>query len=115
MLLQELHQIGAFAFQINKDPRLYRCLPGTLASAHSLLHVKSALVILALLGILGAAAALAVYGWQATAGVQMSIHGYIAMALGITFSIIVGCGLMALVFYSSRRGFDEPPDLNSHK
>ena len=50
--------------------------------------------------------------WQVTADVEMSVHGYIAMALGILFSIVVGCGLMALMFYSSRRGYDEPPDLN---
>ena len=31
------------------------------------------------------------------------------MWLGIVFSIVVGCGLMALVFYSSRRGYDLPP------
>jgi hypothetical protein len=31
------------------------------------------------------------------------------MALGIFFSLIVGGGLMALMFYSSRHGYDEPP------
>ena len=25
----------------------------------------------------------------------------------VVFSLIVGCGLMALVFYSSRRGYDD--------
>jgi hypothetical protein len=39
----------------------------------------------------------------------MSSHGYIAMALGIFFSLVVGIGLMTLVFYSSRAGYDEPP------
>ena len=34
---------------------------------------------------------------------------YVAMTLGIVFSLIVGIGLMALVFYSSRKGYDEPP------
>jgi len=29
------------------------------------------------------------------------------MALGIFFSLVVGVGLMALVFYSSRAGYDE--------
>ena len=77
--------------------------------------MKTILIILALLGVLGAAAAVAVYGWQVTADVEMSVHGYIAMALGILFSIVVGCGLMALMFYSSRRCYDEPPDLKSHK
>ena len=28
--------------------------------------------------------------------------------LGLVFSLIVGVGLMALVFYSSRTGYDEP-------
>jgi hypothetical protein len=37
----------------------------------------------------------------------MSMHGWIAMGLGVTFSLIVGCGLMGLVFYSSRKGFDD--------
>jgi hypothetical protein len=34
---------------------------------------------------------------------------YIAMTLGIVFSLVVGVGLMMLVFYSSRKGHDEPP------
>jgi cation transporter-like permease len=34
---------------------------------------------------------------------------YIAMTLGVVFSLVVGVGLMALVFYSSRKGYDEPP------
>jgi hypothetical protein len=33
------------------------------------------------------------------------------MALGVIFSLAVGFGLMALLFYSSRRGYDEPPVL----
>jgi len=39
----------------------------------------------------------------------MSGHGYMAMALGITFSMVVGIGLMSLIFYSHRKGYDEPP------
>jgi formate hydrogenlyase subunit 3/multisubunit Na+/H+ antiporter MnhD subunit len=34
---------------------------------------------------------------------------YVAMTLGIIFSLVVGVGLMTLVFYSSRKGHDEPP------
>jgi hypothetical protein len=41
--------------------------------------------------------------------VHVSEHGYIAMALGIFFSLVIGIGLMTLVFYSSRAGYDEPP------
>ncbi len=32
---------------------------------------------------------------------------WVAMVLGVLFSIVIGAGLMALVFYSSRRGYDE--------
>jgi hypothetical protein len=34
------------------------------------------------------------------------------MGFGIAFSLIVGIGLMALIFYSSRRGYDEPAQLD---
>lgn len=34
--------------------------------------------------------------------------GYVAMAFGVIFSLFVGIGLMALIFYSSRKGYDEP-------
>jgi len=39
----------------------------------------------------------------------VSAAGYIAMALGVLFTLLVGFGLMALIFYSSRRGYDDPP------
>ena len=44
-------------------------------------------------------------GTQETAA--MPVDAYIAMGLGIFFSLVVGCGLMALVFYSSRHGYDD--------
>lgn len=34
--------------------------------------------------------------------------GMIAMTLGVLFTVVVGCGLMALIFFSSRRGYDQP-------
>ncbi|MBL8530420.1 MAG: hypothetical protein JNK94_01690 [Hyphomonadaceae bacterium] len=43
-------------------------------------------------------------GWDASA---MSIHGWIALALGTFLSLAVGGGLMALVFYSARKGYDD--------
>jgi heme/copper-type cytochrome/quinol oxidase subunit 2 len=64
-------------------------------------------LITALLAILVASLWLAGRTWVATADAPMSIHGYIAMTLGVVFSLVVGCGLMALVFYSSRHGYDE--------
>jgi hypothetical protein len=42
-------------------------------------------------------------------GDALPSDGVIALAIGALFSIIIGCGLMALLFYSSRHGYDEPP------
>jgi hypothetical protein len=33
--------------------------------------------------------------------------GYIAMTLGVVFSLLIGIALMTLLFYSSRHGYDE--------
>lgn len=52
----------------------------------------------------------AVSVWTASADVEMGKHGWIALILGTTFSLVIGCGLMALMFYSSRSGFDEAAD-----
>jgi len=39
----------------------------------------------------------------------MPAVGWIALAIGVLLTIAVGCGLMFLMFWSSRRGYDEPP------
>jgi hypothetical protein len=64
-------------------------------------------LVAALLAILAAAGWLAARTWLASAGSPMSTDGYVAMALGIIFSTVLGCGLMALLFYSSRHGYDD--------
>ena len=48
--------------------------------------------------------------WNASSGVEIGPHGWIALGLGTFFSLVIGCGLMALMFYSSRHGYDEAPD-----
>jgi hypothetical protein len=68
--------------------------------------MKSAFLILPLLALLGFALWWAIYAWNSV-DVQMSVHGYIAMILGIVFSLVIICGLMALMFYSSRHGYDD--------
>lgn len=64
-----------------------------------------------LIGVLVALALLSLWagvaGWNLESDVEMSVHGYIAMAIGIVASLVVGIGLMTLVFYSSRKGYDD--------
>ena len=45
--------------------------------------------------------------------IPLSGSGSVALIIGVTFGLIVGIGLMALIFFSSRNGFDEPPDVQS--
>ena len=66
-------------------------------------------LIVVLVTILGAAGWFAARAWVSVDGPPMPMTGYIAMTLGVVFSVAVGCGLMALLFYSSRHGYDEPP------
>jgi hypothetical protein len=68
--------------------------------------MKSAFLIFVLLAILGVTLWWAMHAWNAV-DVEMSVHGYVAMTLGIIFSLVIGCGLMALMFYSSRHGYDD--------
>jgi len=69
-----------------------------------------ALVVIALFALLAMAIWFAVAAWQHLGGDAIPFYGYVAIAGGVLFSLIIGGGLMALVFYSSRHGYD---DLNS--
>jgi len=64
------------------------------------------IAIAVLAGFLAWAVWYAVHAWNALAGVGISTAGWVMMGFGIVFTIAVGAGLMALVFYSSRKGKD---------
>ena len=68
-------------------------------------------IIVPLVVLLGASVCFAIYAWTAIEGPPIPTEGYVAMGLGVVFSLVVGIGLMALVFYSSRHGYDAPHDL----
>jgi hypothetical protein len=80
------------------------------ASAGSLGLASYALVAV-LVALLIFAVVIATIGWQSASDTDVPAVGYVAMAIGVGFSVIVGAGLMALVFYSSRSGYDEPARL----
>ena len=72
--------------------------------------MRTALVLAVLLILFALSAGWALYAWMSLDNVQMSGHGYAAMALGIVFSLALGIGLMGLMFYSNRHGYDDGPD-----
>jgi len=71
--------------------------------------MRTALLVISLVGLLILAIALAAYTWWRMADVEIGVHGLIALILGAVFSLLLGGGLMALVFYSNRHGHDDRP------
>ena len=49
----------------------------------------------------------AALGYLALAGVEMAWHMIIATSLGVGFTVLLGGGLMALVFLSANSGRDD--------
>jgi len=45
--------------------------------------------------------------WSDTGDSEISEAGWFAMGLGIFVTLVLGIGLMSLVFFSNRRGYDE--------
>ena len=72
------------------------------------LSIGTIALVVPLVAILVAAGWMAARAWISVQGPAMPATGYIAMGLGIVFSLVIGCGLMALLFYSSRHGYDDP-------
>jgi hypothetical protein len=61
-----------------------------------------------LLGLLAAVGWLA-WASLATSGESIAPDEYVALAFGAFSAVLVGTGLIALVFYSNGAGYDEPP------
>jgi len=92
--------------------------PAALAPARALAYVIAMgrlLLIAPLFALLAGALWYAVSFWMSVEGPAMPATGYVAMGLGIFFSLLVGCGLMALVFFSSRHGYDAPAEYKDDK
>lgn len=65
-------------------------------------------LLIAFLGTLLAVSSVGAYLlWDDMAGVEIGLHGLIALIGGLVLTFLVGGGLMALVFISSRSGHDQ--------
>lgn len=62
--------------------------------------------VIALAGFLVAAIAYAIYGWNKLGDVGIPPMGWAFLIAGIVLTVVVGAGLMGLIFYSSRKGRD---------
>jgi len=66
------------------------------------------LAVVSLLGLLALVLWVAYQQWVSVV-VDMPGWAWVAIILGVVFSLAVGFGLMGLMFYSSRHGYDEGP------
>jgi hypothetical protein len=79
--------------------------PAPVPSSSKRLGVWGWFAITMLLAFLLVAIVYAIHAWNVV-DATVSPLGWFFMAMGIVFTIAVGGGLMALVFYSSRNGRD---------
>jgi hypothetical protein len=104
-LVGVLEQVGVVKRTGNKDRTSAQ------ATISARMGIGSWIIVIMLLTLLVAAGVFVYFGWTLGSGTDMPPSGYAAMALGVILSLAVGFGLMALLFYSSRKGYDEPPVL----
>jgi hypothetical protein len=69
--------------------------------------VRSAFTLIVLFGLLILAAVTGLWAWREVGEVEIGMHGWIALGLGAGLTFLIGAGLMALMFFSARRGYDE--------
>jgi hypothetical protein len=69
--------------------------------------MRALLIAVPLLALLGFSVWFAATAWVRLGGDPIPLYGYVAIIGGVVFSLLVGGGLMALVFYSNRHGYDD--------
>jgi hypothetical protein len=69
--------------------------------------MRTGLTVATLLGLLALCVGVALWAWRGIGDVPISGHGLVALGLGVGLTFLLGAGLMALLFFSSRRGYDD--------
>src|SRR5258708_8829894 len=103
LLVGVLEQVGVMKSIGNKDR--------TSTTMSARMGVGSWIILIVLLSLLVATGVIVYLGWTLGSGTDVPTSGYAAMAFGVIISLAVGFGLMALLFSSSRKGYDQPPGL----
>jgi flagellar basal body-associated protein FliL len=105
LLAGVLEQAGVMKRSGSKDGA------STESATSARMGVGSWIILIVLLSLLAATGVVIYFGWTLGNGTDVPNSGYAAMAFGVIISLAVGFGLMALLFFSSRKGYDEPPVL----
>ena len=75
--------------------------------AHYMTSMKKFVLFTPLFALLALALWFLVATWQRLTGDSIPAYGWAAIIGGVFFSLLVGGGLMALIFYSNRHGYDD--------
>jgi uncharacterized membrane protein YiaA len=78
----------------------------TVADEDQVMTRGSTALLAALLLLLVGSVAFMVAAWSSTESVGLPGYIWGALIVGVFFSLLVGAGLMGLVFYSARNGYD---------
>ncbi|HMR32363.1 MAG TPA: hypothetical protein PKA13_17250 [Geminicoccaceae bacterium] len=69
--------------------------------------MTQALVVAVLLALLAATGMVSWWVWQELADVEIGMHGWIALCLGVGATLLLGVLLVTLMHLSAKRGFDD--------
>jgi hypothetical protein len=67
---------------------------------------RTALIVVCLM-LVAALVAIGVYAWVSLGDGEMSANGYVALVLGVLGTVALAGGLMGLLVYSQRSGYDD--------
>lgn len=70
--------------------------------------MKTVVTVVVLAALLAGALVIAAVTWLRVDQASISTTGMFALAAGVFLTVALGVGLMFLVFYSNRKGYDDP-------
>ena len=66
------------------------------------MKVANWIILVVLLGMLSSTIWIGYNMWMTTSDIPVLENGYIAVGIGAALTLLISCGLIALLFYSSR-------------
>jgi len=97
---------GLWATQLDAQSALDNVLARA-GAAFYMTAMRKLIVLTPLFALFAATLWFAGAAWGHLAGGAIPLYGWLAIAGGVACSLLVGGGLMALVFYSNRHGYDD--------
>jgi hypothetical protein len=70
---------------------------------------KNAIAVAVAVVVMAIIIGVAIVNWREIGETGIDLNGWIALTLGALVTLGLGVGLMALIFISNRRGYDDPP------